>query len=54
MQEKKENVKADGHLEYLRVRPPGPEPVCRDDASLERAVSVTPRQPVLTLRVGRG
>lgn len=32
--------------------PPWSQPVSRDDASLERTVSVTPDRPVLTLRVG--
>lgn len=49
MQNKKEKVKADGHLEDLRVRPSWSKPVCRDDASLERAVRVTACQAVLTL-----
>lgn len=46
---KEEKVKVDGHLEDLRVRAPWPKPVRRDDASLERAVSVTAHQAVLTL-----
>lgn len=49
MKNKKGKVKADGNLEYLRVRPSWPKPVCRDDASLEWAVSVTAHHAVLAL-----
>lgn len=47
----RQKVKADAHLEDLRVRPSWPKPVCRDNASLKRAVSVTAPQAVLTLRI---
>lgn len=44
--------KGDRHLEDLGVRSSWPKPVCRDDASLERAVTVTACKAILTLWVG--
>lgn len=51
MQNMRQKGKSDAHLEDLRMCPSWAQPVCGDNASLERAVSVTAPQAVLTLRV---
>lgn len=45
--------KSDAHLKDLRMCPSWPQPVCRDNASLERAVGVTAPQAILTLWIWR-